>query len=107
MSTDKFILDEKGNAIPEPDLLTWARWYETAERSIANDELPDGVRVSTVFLGMDHSFVPDGHPVLFETMIFHGEHDTSWMMRYETREQAIAGHAKALAWVKGEGPEPE
>jgi hypothetical protein len=35
--------------------MEWAEWIETAERHVAND-LIDGVRVSTVFLGLDHAF---------------------------------------------------
>lgn len=101
MSTDKYILNADGSVRPEPDLLTWGRWLQTAERHIAHDHLPNDVRVSTVFLGLDHGFGSDGPPILFETMIFGGPHD-QFMDRYATRDEAIAGHAKALALAKGE-----
>jgi hypothetical protein len=105
-----YILNDDGTVRVEPDLHTWAQWFETANRHIGDDYLlgdadHEDVRVSTVFLGIDHNFHLAGEPVLFETKIFGGEHD-QWQYRYSTKEQAVAGHAKALAWVKGEGTEP-
>lgn len=82
-------------------MITWARWLETADRHVAQDFLPGDVRVSIVFLGLDHGFDFKGPPILFETMIFGGEHD-QYQDRYATRDEALAGHAKALALAKGE-----
>jgi hypothetical protein len=70
--SDKYILEGK-KAIPAADLMTWARWFETADRHVASTTIGD-VRVSTVFLALDHSF-GHGEPLLFETMIFGGEHN--------------------------------
>lgn len=95
--SDKYILEGK-NPIPCDDVLKWGEWFETAKRHVAVD-LVGEVRVSTVFLGLDHSF-GDGPPLLFETMIFKGPHD-QYQERYSTWEEAEAGHAKALALVKG------
>lgn len=53
------------------------------------------VSVSTVFLGIDHSFF-EGPPLVFETMIFGGEHD-GWQDRCSTWEEAEAMHARACA----------
>jgi hypothetical protein len=83
--------------VPVDDLLTWAKWYETANRHVA-DDLIGPVRVSTVFLGLDHGFL--GRQLWFETMIFGGEHD-GWQDRYETWEQAEAGHRRALEMLTG------
>ena len=55
------------------------------------------VSVSTVFLGMDHSF-GGGSPVLFETMIFGGEHD-QYQERYCTWDEAEKGHQIACDLV--------
>lgn len=58
------------------DILEWARWFENAaSRIVRQDRLFKGeVLVSTVFLGVDHSFNlvlgEDGPPILFETMTF-------------------------------------
>ena len=92
---DKYILIGKEPMLVD-DLLEWAEWFETADRHVANTVLPSGVRVSTVFLGIDHSFPPstEGEPILFETMIFGGE-DDSYQERYSTWEEAEAGHEQA------------
>ena len=48
----------------------WSNWFETAdeERRVAVDEIGD-VRVSTVFLGLDHGGDVD-RPLIYETMTF-------------------------------------
>jgi hypothetical protein len=94
MTRDHFILREDGS-LESVDLLTWANWFETADRHIGNDTLSNGVRVSTVFLGIDHNFGLNGPPLLFETMIFGGPHD-QWQNRYATKDEAVVGHAHAL-----------
>lgn len=53
----------------------------------------DGVRVSTVFLGIDHSF-GGNVPILFETMIFGGSQD-GYQERCGNYDDAIVMHAKA------------
>jgi hypothetical protein len=70
-------------------------------RHVGKDEVGE-VRVSTVFLGLDHSF-SGGPPLLFETMVFGGEHDQA-QWRYTTWQEAEIGHAQVLAKVKGEMP---
>lgn len=79
------------------DIIEWAEWYGTADRVVKKTELPNGVRVSTVFLGTDHSFY-GGTPILFETMIFGGEND-EYQERYATWEEAEAGHERAISMV--------
>ena len=89
-----YILDGK-DPIEEDDVLTWARWFETADRIVEQTALGRGVRVSTIFLGLDHRFVGGGPPLLFETMIFGGERDgAQW--RYATWDEAIMGHDAAV-----------
>lgn len=90
--SDKYILD--GHEIKSASLEAWAHWFETADRHVAKTTISDEVKVSTVFLGLDHSF-GSGPPLLFETMIFGGEHD-QYTDRYETWGQAAAGHGKAV-----------
>jgi hypothetical protein len=63
----------EGKDIKEVDLMTWAKWFGKAERHIGDDTV-EGVRISTVFLGLDHSFGA-GSPVLFETLVFGGPLD--------------------------------
>lgn len=70
------------------------------KRRVGRDEIGDVV-VSTVFLSLNHAMLDDNRPVLFETMIFGGEHD-QYQDRYYTYEEAERGHQKAIGIVKGE-----
>lgn len=98
-TSGKYILDGR-EVVPCDDLYTWARWYEKADRHIGDTTI-DNVRVSTVFLGMDHSWGA-GTPLLFETMLFgvDGELDTDIQDRYSTYEEAEKGHEKMVELVK-------
>ena len=92
-----YILEGK-IAVPCDDLMKWARWFEDIKRRrVAHDRVKH-VTISTVFLGIDHSF-GGKRPLLFETMIFGGKHD-EYQDRCETWKQAEKMHAKALALVK-------
>jgi hypothetical protein len=57
------------------------------------------VRVSTVFLGLDHSWLSDGPPLIFETMIFGGPH-SDHQTRASTWDEAERQHAEAVAMVR-------
>lgn len=91
---------EDGQPVAEPDTLAWELWFSThtEDRVIARTEIGN-ILVSTVFLGIDHNFVSDGPPLLFETMIFGGAHD-EWQERYTTRAAAESGHARAVEMVR-------
>ncbi len=91
MRNDHYILSISGDPIPEPDIMKWAQWFGTEDRTVARTELPGDVVVSTVFLGLDNAFGV-GEPQLFETMIFGGAlADTQ--DRYATRNASLNGHA--------------
>lgn len=81
-----YILDEEGKPVLVEDILEWAQWFEHADRTIAYDEL-EGGRISTVFLSVDHGFF-GSHPILWETMIFGGEHD-GYQRRYRSKDGAL------------------
>ena len=104
MKPDYYILEGR-TPIPVADVREWGRWLEgqKGKRHVADMTLPSGVRVSTVFLGLDHSF-GDGPPMLFETLIFGGPSDGE-MWRYSTWEEAETGHKVALALAEA-GAEP-
>ena len=57
------------------------------------------VRVSTVFLGLDHNWTPGQRPLVFETLVFGGPAD-GMMERYSTWEEAEAGHEVIVALVR-------
>jgi hypothetical protein len=91
--------------IPEPDLLTWARWFETSvpERVVAQTDIPGGV-VSTVFLGLNHNHGA-GRPRLFETMVFiDGGDDEQTQLRCATWDEAVAQHAAVLEQLRQRRP---
>ncbi len=56
------------------------------------------VKVSTVWLGLDHSFGIGEKPLIFETMIFGGAHN-GYQERYSTEEEAREGHKRAVELV--------
>ena len=69
------------------------------KRVVAKTRYEEGtvtVEISTVFLGLDHSFGMEGPPVLYETMVFGGKL-SDHQERYHTREEAFRGHQR---WVK-------
>lgn len=92
---DNYILEGK-TPVKCDDLIKWAQENTMENRRVADSE-KDGVRVSTVFLGIDHGY--DGkEPVLFETMIFGGDHNGE-MWRYTTWKGAVIGHDHACKLV--------
>lgn len=97
MGTGQYVLDEHGQPREEPDVLTWARWFQRADRQVACTPLSETAYVSTVFLGLDHQF-GDGPPVLWETMAFGmlaGDE-----RQYTSREDAIVGHEQVVAELR-------
>lgn len=95
----KYILDENQKPQLEPNILKWGSWFETANRQVARHSFKfRKVHVSTIFLGLDHrhfGFHPENPPVLWETMIFGGQHD-NYQDRYTSAEAALQGHLTAL-----------
>lgn len=70
----------------------------------------DGYEISTVDLGLDHSFCGE-KPLYYETMIFLKENIgkiderkenifEDYQVRYSTQEEAIEGHRLAIEFVK-------
>jgi hypothetical protein len=85
----------------------WAMNYELrVNRHIGDTYLRHNghvYRVSTVHLGLDHSFSPYPHkPVIFETMVFQ-DGDMSgmdFMRRYCTKAEAARGHRETVRDVR-------
>lgn len=91
------------------DVLDWAKAFEPPKDKEAREKWYKEVRVvkqentwmgfwvSTVWLGLDHSFLPTQDPLIFETMVFfRGKSDLD-MDRYTTERQAKAGHKRMVA----------
>ena len=87
------------------DIMEWSKDLEKKEYKIVKQEiLPNGKWVSTVWLGLDHSY-RNGPPLIFETMVFpkEGDYGDLDMDRYSTEEEAIKGHKKMVKkWSKKE-----
>lgn len=94
----KYILEGRTPVLCD-DIMKWGAQFEDIKsRRVAETTIGDA-RISTVFLGLDHNW-GGGPPLLFETMIFGGEHD-GYCERYSTWDEAERGHAAALALVGG------
>jgi hypothetical protein len=90
-----------------PDFMQWALLFEEGkDRIVAQTETLYGEKLSTVFLGMDHSF-GCGPPLIFETMLFapkrgEGHQDAMKLLtltmdddekrEYKLHEQYVAKH---------------
>jgi hypothetical protein len=101
---------EGKTAIPVPydEYLQWIIGdRDHGSRSVRVDEFTSGVesvQVSTVFLmGINHRYLKDADPLLFETMVFGGTMDLA-QWRYSTWEQAEAGHQEVLKQLLREMP---
>lgn len=86
-----------GKEVQPTSLTEWAISYSSNSiRSWSNGK----IRVSTIFLGIDHGIPSDPlRPELFETMVFGGILDGS-MGRYPTYDLAIKGHNEWVNLVK-------
>lgn len=93
--SDWYVLKGK---VPVKSSIEKAAGLSAASRRVALTEFDDGSYVSTVFLGLDHSF--DGSKILFETMVFGGPLHQE-MERYRTWEEAEAGHKRWVAAIAG------
>ncbi len=115
MGTGQYILIGR-KAVAIADSVEWAKWFQSNDRRVAED-LIGGLRISTVFLGLDHRW-GNGPPQIFETMVFDiepTEHDWSdlglgvkliheahedYTQRYATWEEAEEGHRDVCAQVR-------
>ena len=89
-----YILDEYGDPYPIEDLLKWADFFsDLTKRRVGETTFMDpDIRISTVFLGLDHEF-GGGPPLLFETLVESPDpmYDDV-VARYQTWEGALEGH---------------
>lgn len=109
MSRGYYKLDGK-IAVPCQHVGEWAAWFGTGHRVVQQEDVGPFL-VSTVFLGLDHSFGEGGPPLLFESAVFtrgmeeilgkvrHTLSDHN-MERTSTWELALEAHQRAVAWAK-------
>lgn len=94
-----YVLDKDHHVIEEPDVLVWAKFFEHIENRLVARTVVGSALISTVFLGLDHSF-SGLKPLVFETMIFDCPKFADYQERYGTWDEAMEGHEKALKLVK-------
>ncbi|SRR6266851_2866902 len=99
-------MGDKYNRKGEPiSLNEWMNLFENVDyKVVQQDELPDGTLISTVWLGLDHSF-GSGPPLIFETMVFPKGGSSDEMDRYCIEDEARKGHAAMLEKWKTKAPE--
>lgn len=86
-------------------LFQWGRDLEDFNKKVVKQETINGYWISTVWLGMDHSFLPDEKILIFETMVFDRRDnkksfDELDMDRYSTEEEALKGHKRIVKKYK-------
>jgi hypothetical protein len=97
----KYILDKDRNVVPVDDVLTWGHWFDKHRKErIVEQTYVGKVKISTVFLGLDHNFMGlSQKPVVFETMVF-GEGGTELETeRCSTWREAEDMHARHV-WAQ-------
>lgn len=101
-----YILNEHGELV-RVDVLTYEKWASRHHPcNVARTDLPNGITVSTIFLGLDHA-IPGIDPepeLLFETMAYdrvpgQSFYDEQW--RYPDWPAAATGHQAACAYFAG------
>ena len=103
--------DKEGNLLPDSHAACEMR-YDRASGKISDyarigEDQVGEVRVSTVWLGLNHAFGRNSPPLIFESLVFGGEHDQD-MMRYATEQEAIEGHRTAVENLRaGKAPWPD
>jgi hypothetical protein len=92
-----------GKPVETTDQIEWSEFMATGDRVLRATEVftpgAETVRVSTVFLGLDHRYVGKGPPILWETMVFGGPHDGA-QRRYSGTVDASEGHDDVLASLR-------
>lgn len=83
------ILDKDKNVVP-CSFEEWAPFFEDMDNRRVGHDVINGYRVSTVFLGSDHSF-GEGPPLWFETL-FDGPGIDEEIFRYTTWDEAWEAH---------------
>ena len=103
----------KDKTVTETSLEEFSKWVaegQDEDQIVGKDKIGDA-EVSTVFLGLDHSF-GGGKPVLFETMVFDrsisaGNNTDIDGIRYNTWEEAVKGHNETVIKYGGKIKEVE
>jgi len=100
----QYIFDKKTHEIIRCDnLIEWSNFLAKTDTRVKLTEINKGINsisISTVFLGLDHSF-DNKTPILFETMVF-GLYNLNdnMMERYSSWKEAEEGHDIIVTYVE-------
>lgn len=87
-----YILNGK-TPVQVESITEWAEWFEKGDRIVKQTDIGE-VKISTVFLGIDHNFHPNSKaPILFETMVFGGG-------RYLKKQSVVAHGSKPSQCIR-------
>lgn len=103
-------LDKEGRPISTEE---WGRLKEDEDYHRVGLDQVGPYMVSTVWLGLDHQFMPGGPPLIFETMVFtttawnadRSEEDHEGLLdldcvRYSTEHEARVGHRDMVTLIR-------
>jgi len=90
MKIPLYILDENKNVV-KCSVEDFEKWVSIPGNKIIKQEYCRNFKISTVFLGMDHSY-NSNISLWFETMIFNENDQDVYCERYTTYDQAVEGH---------------
>jgi hypothetical protein len=100
--------DPQGNEI---SLAQWQQLLEERHKDMSPEswwrkhtEISEELRVSTVWLGLNHNYFMEGPPLFWETMVFGCENEYQW--RYSSRQEAFDDHERIVRELRA-GREPE
>lgn len=98
--------DREGRPI---NMILWSLLYEIFDYKIVQRTHIGPARVSTAWLGMDHGWLEDGEPLIFETMIFprrrRDKHApwADWQARWSTEKEARQAHETIVNLIRARG----
>ncbi len=90
-----FFLLQDGIITTTTSLIEWGQYMQKNDRQIFDHRVAD-LRISTVFLGLDHGYNKNLKPILFETMIFGGVFDQIYQTRCCLLSECSDMHYRAV-----------
>jgi hypothetical protein len=103
-----FDVDGRPLSMSEWGLMLQERSEENADEWRIGHDVIGAYEVSTVWLGLDHSYLPEAPPLIFETMVFEPEYERlsserfDYQLRYSTKDEARAGHERVVAEIRAQ-----
>jgi len=99
-----YVLNEaqKAKSCSAEEWRAWNDGFDGDLNRVVGKTKVGGTEVSTIFLGIDHSFNYTSESILFETLWFDSAGGTKKMDRHSTFDDAVAGHDQMVKRAKTE-----